>query len=570
MVWHNGAIYDGEFKSGLLQGIGKLTSPNGDIYRGEYYEGQESGEGAVALANGDRYEGAFKDGAFNGKGTYVAQKGDTYTGDFKHGVFSGVGKMVSSEGDSYEGHFDKWRLDGEGIMSLKSGDKYEGHFVNGEPSGHMVVIYKSGGRYEGGMAGWNYHGEGVLVGPNGDSFSGHFENGTTTGVMDVVYKERRESYKGELNQWTYHGQGVLLKSDGQKYVGEFKYGLFDGQGTLTTTDKRKYVGEFKYGEFYGEGTLEYHGENSERKKLTGHWKNGKYIGDDAGAYVKDGLAEPNMEKAMYSQTKKVAEALSKLKPQVVGQPDLYFVGFGGYGAEDVFMKEVRYSSGVMDKLYHTGGRSVSLINNPRSVDDVPLATVTNLETVLNGIARQMDVNEDILFLYVTSHGSKEHEISVSMDGVSLQGLTAKRFKKIVDASGIKWKVLVISACYSGGLIDALKDDYTLVMTASRADRKSFGCGSESEFTYFGEAFFEKSLNSKVSFVGAFKHARELIAERETKEKREASEPQIASTPLIEGKLAEWRNSLAKANNGKLIRTASHKFDGRKGEAEHLF
>ena len=540
--WRNGDKYEGEFKSGLHHGTVEIKWRNGDKYEGEFETGLQHGIGKMTTSNGDRYEGAFKDGKFHGKGIFVAKNGESYTGDFQQGEFTGVGKRTSG-GDSFEGRFDNWRSNGEGVLILKSGDRYAGHFVDDLPSGHMVVKYKNGYRYEGGMEDWNYQGEGVLVGANGDSFSGRYENGAPTGVMDVIYKERGEVYKGELDRWTYHGKGVLSKSDGLKYEGEFKYELFDGHGTLTTPDRRRYVGEFEYGSYNGDGTLEYRGENGKRKKLMGSWKGGKYVGDDADAYVKEGLAELNGEKVLYSQTKKVAGVLSKLTPQVAGQADLYFVGFGSYGSEDVFMKEVRHSSSVMDKLYHTGGRTISLINNPATVDEVPLATVTNLEITLNGVAMQMDVNEDILFLYVTSHGSKKHEISVSLDGMLLQGLTARRLKKIIDASGIKWKVLVISACYSGGLIETLKDDYTLVMTAARVDRQSFGCGSKAEFTYFGEAFFGESLNPRVSFVEAFEHARDLISVREKKEKREPSEPQIATTPLIEKKLAEWRSKL---------------------------
>lgn len=548
ITWQNGAKYEGEFKSGLQHGNGKMTTPNGDVYRGEFYQGYESGSGTLVFANGNRYEGAFKNGMFDGKGTFIEVNGGTYTGDFRYGEFSGSGKSTTGEGDSYEGNFDKWRLNGEGVYTPKSGDRYEGHFVGGVPAGRMKVVYQGGSRYEGGMEGWNYHGEGVITSVNGDRFSGRFENGVPTGIMEVVKKEDGEVYRGKLESWLYHGKGVLTKSNGLKYDGEFKYGSFDGKGTLTTPDKRRYTGEFNYGKFDGKGTLEFLDANKERKVLSGNWRNGKYTGDDAASYVKDGLAEINAEKVMYAQSRMVEKVLSKLAPQVAGQADLYFVGFGGYGGEDVFMNEIRFSSNVMNKLYDTGGHSVSLINNPKTVDEEPLATLTNLETVLNGVAKQMDINEDILFLYVSSHGSKKHEISVALDGVSLQDITPKRLKEVIRATGIKWKVLVISSCYSGGLIEPLKDKYTLVMTASRADRMSFGCGVESRLTYFGRAFFEQSLNSQVSFVDAFAHARDLISSWEKKEKQLPSEPQIASTPLIEEKLADWRtNSTKKAN-----------------------
>ena len=149
---------------------------------------------------------------------------------------------------------------------------------------------------------------------------------------------------------------------------------------------------------------------------------------------------------------------------------------------------------------------------------------------------------DILFLYVTSHGSKEHEISVALDGVPLQDLSTQRFKSILGSAGIKWKVLVVSACYSGGFVDALKDEHTLIITAARADRQSFGCSNDAELTYFGRAFFEKSLSADKSFIEAFEQARELVSGWEKEEEREPSEPQMSPNGLIEAKLAEWKRA----------------------------
>ena len=85
---------------------------------------------------------------------------------------------------------------------------------------------------------------------------------------------------------------------------------------------------------------------------------------------------------------------------------------------------------------------------------------------------------------------------------------------MLDDAGIKWRIIVVSACYSGGFIDPLKDEHTLIMTASAANRTSFGCGNGSEATYFGDALFQHALRFEDSFVKAFQHARERIAERE--------------------------------------------------------
>ena len=102
------------------------------------------------------------------------------------------------------------------------------------------------------------------------------------------------------------------------------------------------------------------------------------------------------------------------------------------------------------------------------------------------------------------------------------------------ASVNRYKVVVISACYSGGFIPPLKDDKTLVMTAARADRVSFGCSEENDFTYFGRALFAEALNETDDLARAFELAKTRVAEREQADDFEPSEPQLwAPKPVLE-------------------------------------
>jgi hypothetical protein len=107
---------------------------------------------------------------------------------------------------------------------------------------------------------------------------------------------------------------------------------------------------------------------------------------------------------------------------------------------------------------------------------------------------------------------------------------------MLEESGIKWRVILVSACYSGGFIDSLKNDQTLIITSSSATRPSFGCGNEDELTYFGKAFFKDQLDQRIGLVKAFSGAVTLIQQRETAHKLKASNPQIFSSPAILNKL----------------------------------
>src|SRR5205823_3112866 len=137
--------------------------------------------------------------------------------------------------------------------------------------------------------------------------------------------------------------------------------------------------------------------------------------------------------------------------------DLYFVAFAGDAREDVFRKDVTAARKVMDERWGTEGRSVVLINNPRTLLESPAATVSNLRETLNEIGGTIDVEQDVVMIYLASHGSRDHVLEVALPPLELAPLTAPALRGLLDEAGIKWRIIVISACYSGGFIEALKD-----------------------------------------------------------------------------------------------------------------
>lgn len=232
------------------------------------------------------------------------------------------------------------------------------------------------------------------------------------------------------------------------------------------------------------------------------------------------------EDVFYAQPELLEHSLSALKSGRKGVADLYFVGFAGYYAEDVFMKEINSITKLFAERFDTAGRSAVLINNAKTVKDIPIATWTGLTKVLRHIGTIMNPEDDILFLYITSHGSSDHTLSVDFWPLELKEIDPAGLKQVIAESGIKWRVLVISACYSGGFIEPLKDDMSLIITASDEGHNSFGCDNESDFTYFGKAFFDEGLRKTYSFTGAFEKAKQSITNRETSENKTHSNPQI--------------------------------------------
>jgi hypothetical protein len=139
----------------------------------------------------------------------------------------------------------------------------------------------------------------------------------------------------------------------------------------------------------------------------------------------------------------------------------------------------------------------------------------------------MNADEDVLVLYITAHGDREHRLSAWQPPLELVPLTPTALARMLHDSGIKWRVVVVSACYSGGFVEPLRDDNTIVITAAAPDRTSFGCEAGRDFTYFGEAFFRDALTKTTSFTQAFEIARQIVTQREAAERLPASLPQIS-------------------------------------------
>ncbi len=262
---------------------------------------------------------------------------------------------------------------------------------------------------------------------------------------------------------------------------------------------------------------------------------------------------PASEEALAAQQTLLGDALDELEDERPRMTDLYFVGFAPYAREDVFRRDMETARDLFDDRYDTDGRSLLLINNPRTVLDTPLATVSNLRTTLKEIGAAIDVDDDVVMVYLESHGTRDHRLIPDFWPLQLDPLTPQLLRGMLDDSGIRWRIIVVSACYSGGFIEPLKDAHTLIMTASAANRTSFGCGTESEATYFGDALFQHALRFDDSFVGAFEKARERIAERERAEGvSPPSDPQMFVGEAMAGKLLQLEAALRARRTGQTI------------------
>ncbi len=538
IVWKNGASYQGQFQQGLFHGFGIHKAANGTIYEGQFVEGVFTGQGEITLNDGAKYKGEVKNYQFNGHGRWDFEEGSYYVGQFKNGRYEGYGLLNISEGDVYNGTFEQGHYHGDGEIHYSNGDIYRGHFNKDKWHGKGIYISADKHIYEGSFFEGKLNGQGIYIDPEGNRYEGGFKDWRYEG-KGLYNSNKGDLFKGDFVAGSFTGKGIFKAKDGRFYEGEFKDWAFNGQGILLLSNGDRYEGQFSYGNYNGSGILTYAAPVEGKTGLTGIWRYGRYIGDGS----QPDPRELNTEKALYVQNQLLENTIDNILETDQKQIKLYFVGIASDGKQDVFYKEVRYVQQLFDDEFDTKGRSAILVNNPKTIETIPLATVTSVEMVLTEMAKKMDSKKDILFLYLTSHGSKTHKISIDQHGLSLPDLSAKRLAEIIKPLPIRWKVVVISACYSGGFIPFLKDEHTLIMTAAAFNRTSFGCSDKADMTYFGRAFFKEALTDSSSFEMAFKKAKKLVYEWEEKEmvnnEPKHSNPQIFIAKPIRNYLKKW-------------------------------
>ncbi|MHC8388652.1 C13 family peptidase [Pseudomonas sp. MDT2-39-1] len=518
----DGGRYRGDLVNGLLQGQGRIDYPNGSWYAGEFDKGQWHGQGEWHGSNGEVYRGLFNQGLFDGQGTLTTpgssytggfklgrrdgegtlkENAMTYRGEFKADQYSGLGRLELDDGSSYQGQFAQGKPNGEGQRGDGSGNQFTGHFKDGQLEGNGTFNSADGDIYVGGFKNNQLHGKGRYENADGDVWLGQFKEGSLNGKGELIGADGSH-YIGQFSDWRFTGQGRLNLPDGSFYIGQFDGDSYSGRGTLVLTD----------------GTVQ-----------SGTWINGQRVRDADGKLLPDTL-----ELGLLAQGRLLDDALSSV-PVSTPVVELYTLTLGGDGKQSVFLRESDYVSNMLSSRFGAFGQ-IRLVNHRDHLVDRPMATRENLRRAAVTLAERSGP-EDLIFIYLTSHGSSEHELVLDQPRMELADLPADELAAVLAPLKNRDKIVVISSCYSGGFIPALKDERTLIMTASRADRVSFGCSEEANFTYFGDALFAQALNQTDDLEQAFKLAKATVAERELADGFEASEPQIWAPKTV---LSHWQ------------------------------
>ena len=212
---------------------------------------------------------------------------------------------------------------------------------------------------------------------------------------------------------------------------------------------------------------------------------------------------------------RMTDALAKLPPQRPGVVDTYVLS-ASFWNEPVFENEAKEAAGVLARRFDAAERTVVLslgrgANTPRTY---PIASPNNFNAALARIGKLADPNEDLVVVFVTSHGGPDGAVGLQEKGRMGGALRALQLRSALQQANIKTKLVIVSACFSGHFILPFSNPDTMVLTAAAADKTSFGCEPSRDWTYFGDAFFNHAMRGGEATLQAFVAARDIITKWE--------------------------------------------------------
>jgi len=235
---------------------------------------------------------------------------------------------------------------------------------------------------------------------------------------------------------------------------------------------------------------------------------------------------------MLEQQRRLSAQIAALGAQQAGEVDA-FVLVAALDSDPVFAREAREAGRVLSQRYGADGRTLVLAGPDGTSDELAYGTIENLLRSLGAVAQRMDADEDVLVLYTTSHGMQAglvHHYGDSSYGV----LSPSLLKRTLEELGLTRRIVIISACQSGVFVPALASRDTAVLTAAAAQRNSFGCQPDNDWTFFGDALINRALRKPQSLSDAAREAAVEIAGWETAQGLLASLPQSAFGAGVSG------------------------------------
>lgn len=225
--------------------------------------------------------------------------------------------------------------------------------------------------------------------------------------------------------------------------------------------------------------------------------------------------------------KLMGDSLNALQPQRAGVQDVYMLTVSFWG-DPVFEREAVQAEEILRPHLGAEGRSIILSAGGQGVRHYPAASPDNFAAAIGHIGATMDPNEDLFVLFFTTHGQPDGVAAIREHNRLLSGLRPSHLSTMLSQANIQNRVIIVSACFSGAFIAPLMSDGTIIMTAAASDRSSFGCQPQNNWTFFGDAYFNRAVRENGDMIGSFDRAKRLIAQWEREQNLSPpSNPQIS-------------------------------------------
>jgi Peptidase C13 family len=232
-------------------------------------------------------------------------------------------------------------------------------------------------------------------------------------------------------------------------------------------------------------------------------------------------AKTKSESLLASQLEEAKSTASK--------PKLWFAGFGLHSTSTAFKLDVA-AFAKLAKTLDPNAAVLKLANPaPSQAVNWPYATPENIQTVLREMAGSMG-NEDIAIVLLTTHGHVDLLAfnASNVEYAPIRGATLAAWFAPLNSKRV---IVVVSACYSGSLINSLIHPNRIILTAAARDRTSFGCQPNSSNTYFIEELLKAMADPSRSIDTAFEITKLNVERKEVMMKlTPPSNPQIRIPP----------------------------------------
>jgi Peptidase C13 family len=240
-----------------------------------------------------------------------------------------------------------------------------------------------------------------------------------------------------------------------------------------------------------------------------------------------------------AQHKRLATAIAALQPQRNGVVDAYVVSIG-LDSDPVFEREAGEAAKVLSRRYGATGHTIFLAAGAdEQGSGTPQGSPSNLATALAAVAAKMNLKEDVLILFATTHGDPDSGLAYRDGNKGFGAIAPVRLASLLDDLGFERRMILLSACYAGVFVPLLTNENSIIVTAAASNRTSFGCAPGNDWTFFGDALINNSLRKPQPFDKAIEEAIGLIAKWENSKQLLPSRPQT----FVGDKANLWLNPL---------------------------